>query len=245
MKTYPAGYYPLPIGPLRTLTVRMTREGVQTAAPKIGLLLGDALQVMAVFYTSYEATQTFLASAIDGSRMIICIDNEAPKRSAFRFPTITEDRVFTLDLNDGTGGAAGQPALLGARAFVEGVGAARDIVALERRDDGVWRVAGSLRTSDGTVDLRVSGGDVYAMAIDDFGLQFQPSLPVTPGQRIRPTTYAGWLYQITEAGTLPATEPTWWPAEGENAPRQLGTARAVAVRYYRPLAHGPITVEYT
>jgi len=45
------------------------------------------------------------------------------------------------------------------------------------------------------------------------------------------------------AGTLPATEPEWWPIDGDNTPRDLGTARAVAVRYYRPLAHGPVPVE--
>ena len=91
--------------------------------------------------------------------------------------------------------------------------------------------------------MRTLGGRAFVIGVDDFGSEFAPGLAVEPGYRVRPTQFAGWLYQVTEAGTLPASEPVWWPAEGDNAPRQLGTARAVAVRYYQPLAHGPVPVE--
>ena len=126
---------------------------------------------------------------------------------------------------------------------VDGVNAAREVLAVERQTDGVWRIAGNLRTAAGDLDLRVTGGEVYALALDDYGYLYQPQLAVAVGDTIRPTVYAGWLYRITEAGSLPATEPEWWPSDGDNAPRPLGTARAQAVRYYRPLAHGPVPVE--
>ncbi|MNC60091.1 hypothetical protein D3C75_1099470 [compost metagenome] len=93
------------------------------------------------------------------------------------------------------------------------------------------------------MDLRVTDGLIYAIALDDYGYAYQPNLAVAVGDTIRPSIYTGWLYRITEAGTLPVTEPEWWPIDGDNAPRALGTARAVAVRYYRPLAHGPVPVE--
>ena len=157
---------------------------------------------------------------------------------------ISEDVTLTIDLNDGTGGgAAGQPATLAARVRVDGLEAAREVLAVERQTDGAWRVAGNLRSADGALDLRVTGGEVYALAIDDYGTVFQPNLAVAVGDTIRPSVYAGWLYRITEAGVLPASEPAWWPIDGDNAPRPLGSARAVAVRYYRPLAHGPVPVE--
>lgn len=65
---------------------------------------------------------------------------------------------------------------------------------------------------------------------------------VAVGDVIRPSTFAGWLYRITEAGSLPASEPDWW--DGNTAgPQDLGSARAEVVRYHRPLAHGPVPVE--
>ena len=78
--------------------------------------------------------------------------------------------------------------------------------------------------------------------LDDFGIPFSPGLAVEVGRRIRPSVFTGVLYQITEPGVLPATEPAWWPITSEGS-RELGTARAEAVRYYRPLAHGPVTAE--
>lgn len=199
---------------------------------------------LAIFNTAYQSTQIFLASAIDGERLLLATDGAIPKRAAGRYPTISEDVTIAIDLNDGTGGgAAGQPATLAARVRVDGLEAAREVLAVERQTDGAWRVAGNLRSADGALDLRVTGGEVYALAIDDYGTVFQPNLAVAVGDTIRPSVYAGWLYRITEAGVLPASEPAWWPIDGDNAPRPLGSARAVAVRYYRPLAHGPVPVE--
>ena len=245
MDVLPSVLIPLPqTAARRTLTVQLTRDGEQTPERKFALLMDANLAVLAVFGTSYQASQTFLASAVDGARLVMAIDNTAPKRAAARYPTISEDTTLSIDLNDGTGGgAAGQPATLSARVRVDGVDAVREVLAVERQTDGAWRIAGNLRTAEGDLDLRVTGGEVYALAIDDYGYVYQPNLAVAVGDTIRPTVYAGWLYRITEAGTLPATEPEWWPIDGDNAPRLLGTARAVAVRYYRPLAHGPVPVE--
>lgn len=228
---------------LRNLTLRLTRDGEITSSTKIVLVTDKNLVVQAVFATAYEQTQTLLASVIDGNWLLIGLDFSAPQRSVSRFPTINSDVVFALDFNDGTGGASGAPATMGARVRVDSVDVAREILAVERQTDGAWRIAGNLRTADGSLDLRVTGGEVYAMALDDYGYVYQPNLAVAVGDTIRPTVYAGWLYRITEPGTLPATEPEWWPIDGDNAPRLLGTARAVAVRYYRPLAHGPVPVE--
>lgn len=228
----------------RMVSVQLTRDGEQTAGVKVALLLSTNLNLLAVFATAHAASQTFLASAIDGPRLLMAMDATAPPRAAARYPVIAEDVTLAIDLNDGTGGgAAGQPATLAARVRVDGLEAAREVLAVERQTDGAWRVAGNLRSADGDLDLRVTGGEVYALAIDDYGTVFQPNLAVAVGDTIRPSVYAGWLYRITEAGVLPASEPAWWPIDGDNAPRPLGSARAVAVRYYRPLAHGPVPVE--
>ncbi|MFB8828341.1 hypothetical protein ACE0DR_01025 [Azotobacter sp. CWF10] len=245
MQVLPQTMLELPkLSAIRTVTVRITRDGEQTDNIKTALLLTKNLTVIAVFSTAYQVSQVFLASAIDGARLLLATDDVAPAHAAARYPTISEDVTLSIDLNDGTGGGAtGQSATLAARVRVDGVDVSREVLALERQTDGAWRIAGNLRTADGALDLQVTGGQVYAMALDDYGYVYQPNLGVSVGDTIRPTVYAGWLYRITEAGTLPATEPEWWPVDGDNAPRQLGTARAVAVRYHRPLAHGPVPVE--
>lgn len=233
-----------PSTPLRLVSVRLTRDGEQTPERKVARLLTSELAVQAVFFTDYEATQQFAASAVDAQWLLLATDMTEPKRAAARYPYIDEDLLVAIDINDGVSGAIGSPVTLAARVRVDGVDAAREVLAVERQADGAWRIAGNLRTSDGDLELRVTGGDVYAMALDDYGQIFQPYLAVSVGDTIRPTNYIGWLYRITTAGTLSAEEPEWWPATDDaSLPRAIGTAHAIAVRYYRPLAHGPVPVE--
>lgn len=237
---------PLNLGlSLRRLTVQLTREGEQTANEKIATLLQPvflAPQAAFIARNGHSDSQLFLASALNGPYLLLVTDEVEPKRAAARYPTITGDLTLSVDLNDGTGGAGGAPATIAARVQVDGLPAAREVLAVERQPDGAWRIAGNLRTADGALDLRVTGGAVYAVALDDYGEVYQPSLAVAVGVIVRPTLFAGWLYRITEAGSLPAVEPTWWD-ETHAGPQPLGTARAEVVRYYRPLAHGPIPVE--
>jgi len=226
----------------RIVTVRLTRDGEQTTTLKVCRLLGTDMTLLAVFGTAYQSSQTFLASAVDGERFLFALDEVSPKRAAARYPVISEDATFNIDLNDGSGSAAGSPATLQARVRVDGLDAAREVLTVERQTDGAWRIAGNLRTADGALDLRVTGGAVYAIALDDYGALYQPNLAVAVGDVIRPSVFKGWLYRITEAGSLPASEPDWWDGN-LTGPQGLGTARAEVVRYHRPLAHGPITVE--
>jgi hypothetical protein len=231
---------------MRRVTLHLTRDGEQTGNLKIArLLTPDGLVLMAafIFRNGHSESQLFLAADVDGTYLLLVTDEVEPKRAAARYPTISGDLTLSVDLNDGTGGAGGAPATIAARVQVDGLPAAREVLAVEMQPDGAWRIAGSLRTADGALDLRVTGGAVYTVAVDDYGVVYQPSLAVAVGVVIRPILFAGWLYRITEAGTLPAIEQAWWPAEGDNASRLLGTARAIAVRYYQPLAHGPLPVE--
>ena len=233
---------------LRTLVVNMTREGQQTGSVKVARLLHPyslALQAVFVAHDGYASSQTFVASAVDGSEyLLVAIDEVLPKRANARYLVVSEDAALAVDLNDGSGSAAGSPATVGALVRVDGLPAVREVVAVERQADGQWRIAGNASLDEGTLELSVTGGAVYAMAVDDYGTLYQSGLAVTVGQTIRPTTFAGWLYRITEAGSLPASEPAWWDGN-LTGPQDLGTARAEVVRYHRPLAHGPITVETT
>ncbi|WP_339079617.1 hypothetical protein [Pseudomonas sp. TMP9] len=177
---------------------------------------------------------------------LIGLDDAPPPRVRAAYLTLTESGTYTFNITSGEGGGTpGTPAVVQARVRVDGLLASREVVLVEKPSDGQWRMAGYGPTPDGegTIDVRVTDGSLYALGVDDWGTAFTADLAVTAGQTIRPSQYSGWLYRITEPGTLPATEPQWWAAEGDNVPRLLGTARAIAVRYYQPLAHGPVPVE--
>lgn len=179
-----------------------------------------------------------------GEWLVTGYDDAAPKRVRSAWLTLVEGTLL-FNITSGEGAAPGEPGQLTGVVRVDRLPADREIVVIERGLDGAWRVAGNGPTpgGSGVIDVRVVGGDVYAVCPDAWGAAFAPSLPVAVGQRIRPVQFGGWVYEITEPGVLPATEPAWWAAEGDNASRPLGTARAVAQRYYQPLAEGPLPVE--
>ncbi|GAD62640.1 Uncharacterised protein [Aquipseudomonas alcaligenes] len=172
-------------------------------------------------------------------------DTTPPAKVHAQYLAIPGAGTYTLNILTGTGSEVTEPATVDALVRLDGMPAERDVLVVERKLDGEWRVAGSgTSAADGTVtvDLDVVDGSLYALGLDDFGIPFSPGLTVEVGRRIRPSVFTGVLYQITEPGALPAAEPTWWPITSEGS-RELGTARAEAVRYYRPLAHGPVTAE--
>ncbi|GLU42310.1 hypothetical protein [Pseudomonas sp. NBRC 100443] len=251
IQVFPVVAISRPLGvAMRQVTINLTRDGAQTSNEKMVLMMGPtSLAVGAVFiaHDGVTASQSFVAAAIDGEWLLTAIDSALPKRAAARLPTISEDVTFNIDLNDGSGGGGGSPATLDATLKVDGVPANRDIVAFERVPSGEWRVAGYGATVDGNLDmdLRVAGsGQVYVMAMDDWGTVFQPLLDVAEDELIRPTVFMGWTYRITQSGQLPAVEPNWWD-DSLQGPQPLGTARAEVHRYYPPQGRGPIPVELT
>lgn len=68
---------------------------------------------------------------------------------------------------------------------------------------------------------------VIVLALDDAGTPWQPGESLAVGQRVRPTVFAGLVYQVTSAGDSGTTEPEWW-SEGLGL---IGTAAAEAVVY--------------
>lgn len=238
------------------LRFRLLREGEVTTGVKFLRLYRSwetisSLQM--VFWAeagSGEFTQTCsieLATLLAQGEWLACgVDDLAPRKTRAVYLSFSDSGTFTYNITSGDGaGNPGSPGVLAGRVRVDGLAADREVVVFERPSDGQWRLAGYGPTpgGDGAIDVRVVDGDVYAVALDTWGVGFQPNLVVTEGQTIRPTLMVGWVYRITEGGVLPATEPVWWPIDGDNASRPLGTARAVAVRYHQPLAHGPLHIE--
>lgn len=239
--------------PRMTLQFRVLRDGEVTAGVKrlrVYRDWGSVDQLMMVFETRDDeytnAWSLDLATILAQPEWLVAgQDNALPRRTRALYLAFTASALLTYDITSGDGGAVGEPAELAALVRVERLPADRQVVVVERPADGEWRLAGYGPTPGGAGDLsvRVVGGDVFALSLDDWGVEFVAGLAVSVGQRIRPTEYRGWLYQVTEAGALPPAEPEWWAAIGDNASRPLGTARAIAVRYFQPIAHGPLPVE--
>ena len=149
---------------------------------------------------------------------VIAIDDTPPRKAFTQYMAIPGEGTYTINISTGSGGGPTEPATLDARVRVDGLPASREVVVVERPPSGDWRVAGH-GVADGAgvlaLDLDVTEGSLYALGLDDFGLPFSPGLAVEVGRRIRPTVFTGVLYEITEAGVLPATEPTWWPITSE------------------------------
>lgn len=137
--------------------------------------------------------------------------------------------------------------VLQAQVRVDSMPAARQIVAVERQTDGTWRIAGSGASDEnGLAELLIQAqyqSDIYALAIDEWGSKWEANMVVAVGELVRPTSFVGWLYRATQAGTLPAAEPEWWNSAAIG-PQPSGTATLEAVRYYRPLVHGPLNVDF-
>lgn len=235
---------------LRKITINATREGLQTSTYKEAVLWDSIYERTPLLYfpiiDGKTRVETVVASAIDGLKSVMLYDFETPPFASIRTPDITTDTVLNLDINDGTGGGAGpsgDPATAEAVVRVNKQPASREIVAIEKTSIGTWRMAGNKTLQSGLLEMQVTGGQVFAFGMDDYGTLYQSGLAVEIGQTIRPAVFVGWLYRCTEAGELEATEPEWWVSEGENPARTVGTARLQAVRYYLPIAYGPIKYE--
>lgn len=235
----------------RTISISVTVNGNPNTGAVTAILYNDfGARIPFLFFdfkSGPRATRKVVASEVDGRRDLLLFDYGINRNVAVRSVLINQDIDLQIDLNDGSTGGSIEPTELATAPAVIRVNklpAEREIVALEKRTDGSWRFAGStLISSSSDLELQVTGGEVYAVGLDGFGAPFQSGLSVDLGIKIRPSVFQGWLYECTEAGQLPSEEPDWWLEQGENPPRLVGTARLQAVRYYQPIAHGPIHYE--
>lgn len=244
-----------PSVPMVSIRFRLLRDGQVTAGAKFVRLYRDWSSISAVAMAFEAEDGEFTKSELlnlavlqsQGDWLVAGVDDLPPRKTRAAYLQLQASGTYLFNITSGedAGGGSGTPGTVVGTVRVEGSLANRQIVLIERPADGEWRLAGFGPTpgGSGVIDVRVTGGDIYAVAIDDWGVTFTADLWVEEGQVVRPSYFTGWLYQITQAGTLPFDEPLWWPAIGENPSRPLGTARAVAMRYFRPLAHGPIPVE--
>lgn len=84
-------------------------------------------------------------------------------------------------------------------------------------------------------------GRIFVVAFDEYGSDFTGSMAVAVGDKVHPTTANGFVYECTSGGTLPSDEPAW--STDTKASQIYGTASMIAIPFYRPMVHGPVTPE--
>ena len=92
-----------------------------------------------------------------------------------------------------------------------------------------------------TLDTSPYEGEVLVLAMDNYGAIWQPDTAYQVGDIIRPSSFQGYVYTCTVAGSSDSTEPQWW-FDVDND-QSVGNAQFKAKPYTRPLAHGPLTPE--
>lgn len=91
-------------------------------------------------------------------------------------------------------------------------------------------------TGEWSLDIGTAG-EVFASVSLPYGRAFAPDLEVGVGDIIHPTAANNYIYEVSQSGTLGATEPTVWPID---TPVPHGTALLNPVAYPAPQIHGPI-----
>lgn len=232
------------------ISVSVTREGNPSGDYLVTLQKSSDGSPMAYYSQFSDSTQWFSRSAVYVEVIATAYEYTEPRLGSTRWPTLSETANSLLfNISEGSGGnqVSTVDAVVDIFATVDNLSQIREAVIVERMDDGQWRVAGQGATVPdalNTLDLKVTtSGVLYALGLDDYGTRFVPNKAVVLGERVRPSTYGGWVYEVTEPGVLPAQEPSWWAAVGDNVPRLVGTASLQARRYYQPISHGPIRVE--
>ena len=94
-------------------------------------------------------------------------------------------------------------------------------------------------TGQFTLDWSGYSGQILITAIDDYGVPYAPGEARGVGERVHPSSYNGYTYEVTDTGVLGA-EPAWPTTPG--AVVTSGSVSLVAVPYYRPVTEGPIFV---
>jgi hypothetical protein len=130
---------------------------------------------------------------------------------------------------------------------VRSVGAPRALSILSLVPAGIEEVNSGASDADGdySIFFRLDNRYlVFALAIDDYGEPWETAMVLAEDDLIHPSTPNGFVYLTVTAGTLPASEPTWWADYTGEAPAQtFGTAVLKAIQYLRPAVLGPIVPE--
>lgn len=152
------------------------------------------------------------------------------------------DQVNIVFKSSAENSGTGEPNSFGGTVLVADQPAARNVVALALDGETPYQLARTVSDpSTGAYTLNWNGysGQILITVHDDYGVPHVTGESRGVGERIHPSVYTGYVYDVSETGTL-GTEPTW-PTEA-GAVVVSGTVRMVAVPFYKPQSQGPYFV---
>lgn len=146
---------------------------------------------------------------------------------------------FTNNLPDeGTG----EPGSFSGTVTVADQPAQRTVIATALDGDSPRQLAQTVSspvTGEYLLEWLGYNGQVLITVFDDYGVDFVEGAAHGVGERIHPTGYNGYVYQVSDTGTL-GPEPEWPTTEG--AVVVTGSCTLTATRFFRPVSEGPFFV---
>lgn len=144
------------------------------------------------------------------------------------------------DIGGGDGGTETQARIAGT-VTIDGTPAARDVVVISDNAGSRQVVGEGSSDATGAFDIEYTGwpGHVVALAIDEYGRDWEPEVALNQGTVVHPSTPNGYTYEVTSVGTTGTTEPTWATSGSVND----GSVTYQARPFYRPIASGPLQGE--
>ena len=142
----------------------------------------------------------------------------------------------------GQGLGDGDPGSFSGSVLVAGAPAERTVFATAIDADVPFLLAQAVSDEiSGQYTLEWSGysGQILITVKDDYGVPHVAGEPRGAGERVHPTQYNGYTYQVIQSGTLGA-EPAWPTTADQTV--WSGTVQLIAVPFYRPVTEGPFIV---
>ena len=144
--------------------------------------------------------------------------------------------------SQGQSTGTGEPKSFSGSTLINKKPAQRTVVAVGIDGAEPQFLAQTESNSEGKYTLEWLGytGQVLITALDDYGVPWAANEARGVGERVRPSTPNGYVYQVSSEGTLGDTEPDWPEGDGEII--TSGSVVLVAKPFYRPKTAGPIVI---
>ena len=208
------------------------------------------------FYDRLMLVATTLVLGSELSFPNTAIDLSAThKIIAFKIDGGVEDGVWWVDdyvydagqrniefKSQGAGGASGELKTFTGQTLINQRPVSRTVIAVGIDGDTPQFLAQTQSNQQGqyTLEWRGYTGQILIAAMDDYGEPWESEKTVGVGERVRPVSPNGYVYQVSSAGDLGSTEPDWPELAGETV--VSGSVVLVAHPAYRSKTAGPILI---
>lgn len=156
---------------------------------------------------------------------------------------ILQDGVVNIDFkSQGEAGGSGELKTFSGSLTQDGQPVSRAVYALAIGGDVPKLLASAVSDAAGNYSLEWNGytGQILVTAADDYGVPFAAEALLSMGVRVHPATPNGYVYEVTNAGTMGTTEPTWPAIGGESI--TSGQVQLISKPFYRPKSAGPFLI---